>query len=83
MAPAFRLARPSCSAAAPAAFARQRTLDVESGEYSFRGPAYFDGTKYQRLDIEDEEDRAPSKAITNGWIAALQLPMGDLFPLPA
>jgi YidC/Oxa1 family membrane protein insertase len=40
--------------------------------YSFRGPAYFDGEKYQKLDIEDEEDQALSKSITNGWLAALQ-----------
>ena len=40
--------------------------------YSFRGPAYFDGEKYQKLDIEDDEDQALSNAITNGWLAALQ-----------
>ncbi len=40
--------------------------------YSFRGPAYFDGGKYQKLDIEDDEDRALSKTITNGWAASLQ-----------
>ena len=40
--------------------------------YSFRGPAYFDGEKYQKLDIEDDEDQALSKSITNGWLAALQ-----------
>ena len=40
--------------------------------YSFRGPAYYDGEKYQKLDIEDEEDQALSKSITNGWLAALQ-----------
>ena len=26
--------------------------------YAFRGPAYFDGSAYQKLDIEDEEDGA-------------------------
>ncbi len=40
--------------------------------YSFRGPAYFDGEKYQKLDIEDEDDRALARSITGGWIASLQ-----------
>jgi YidC/Oxa1 family membrane protein insertase len=40
--------------------------------YAFRGPAYFDGEKYQKLDIEDEEDAALSRAVTGGWIAAMQ-----------
>jgi YidC/Oxa1 family membrane protein insertase len=40
--------------------------------YSFRGPAYYDGESYQKLDIEDEEDRALSRAITNGWAAVMQ-----------
>ncbi len=40
--------------------------------YSFRGPAYYDGEKYQKLDIEDDEDQALSRSITNGWVAALQ-----------
>jgi YidC/Oxa1 family membrane protein insertase len=40
--------------------------------YSYRGPAYFDGEKYQKLDIEDEEDAALSRPVTDGWVAALQ-----------
>jgi YidC/Oxa1 family membrane protein insertase len=40
--------------------------------YSFRGPAYYDGGKYQKLKIEDEDDQALSRSITNGWVAALQ-----------
>ncbi|MGH8250130.1 MAG: membrane protein insertase YidC [Steroidobacteraceae bacterium] len=40
--------------------------------YSFRGPAYYDGESYQKLDIEDEDDRALSRAITNGWVAGMQ-----------
>ena len=40
--------------------------------YSFRGPAYYDGESYQKLDIDDEEDQSMSRAITNGWVAALQ-----------
>ena len=40
--------------------------------YSFRGPAYFDGAKYGTLEIDDEDERSFSRAVTNGWIAALQ-----------
>jgi YidC/Oxa1 family membrane protein insertase len=40
--------------------------------YSFRGPAYYDGTKYQKLKIEDEDDSKLSQPVTNGWLAALQ-----------
>ncbi|MBM4218158.1 MAG: membrane protein insertase YidC [Gammaproteobacteria bacterium] len=40
--------------------------------YAFRGPAYFDGEKYQKLDIEDEDDAALSRPVTGGWIAAMQ-----------
>jgi YidC/Oxa1 family membrane protein insertase len=40
--------------------------------YSFRGPAYYDGESYQKLDMEDEEDRVLSRTITNGWIAGMQ-----------
>jgi YidC/Oxa1 family membrane protein insertase len=40
--------------------------------YAFRGPALWDGERYRKLDIEDEEDRALSQPVTNGWIAALQ-----------
>ncbi|MCC7461810.1 MAG: membrane protein insertase YidC [Gammaproteobacteria bacterium] len=44
-------------------------FDVES--YSFKGPAYFDGTKYQKLAVGDE-DSVLDRAITGGWVAALQ-----------
>jgi YidC/Oxa1 family membrane protein insertase len=40
--------------------------------YSFRGPAYYDGDSYQKLDIEDEDDQALSRSITDGWVASLQ-----------
>ena len=45
-------------------------FSVES--YAFQGPAYYDGTKYQKLDREDAEDRALSRDITGGWIAGMQ-----------
>ena len=40
--------------------------------YSFRGPAYYDGEAYHKLDIEDEDDAQFSLTVTGGWIAALQ-----------
>jgi YidC/Oxa1 family membrane protein insertase len=40
--------------------------------YSFRGPAYYDGDSYQKLDIEDEDDRSLSRPIAGGWVASLQ-----------
>ena len=40
--------------------------------YAFRGPAYFDGKAYQKLDIEDSDDQALSTSVTGGWIAAMQ-----------
>jgi YidC/Oxa1 family membrane protein insertase len=40
--------------------------------YSFRGPAYYDGESYQKLDIEDDEDQSLSRSITDGWVAGMQ-----------
>ena len=45
------------------------TTNVEN--YAFHGPAIWDGAKYRKLDMEDEEDRRTIE-VTNGWIAALQ-----------
>lgn len=45
-------------------------FDVES--YAFEGPAYYDGTAYRKLDIEDDEDVALDASITGGWVAAMQ-----------
>jgi len=45
-------------------------FDVES--YAFMGPAIYDGTKYRKLEIDDEEDRVFSAGIQNGWFAAMQ-----------
>ncbi|MFO1377251.1 MAG: membrane protein insertase YidC [Steroidobacteraceae bacterium] len=44
--------------------------DVES--YAFKGPAIYDGTKYRKLDVKDDEDKVFSQGITNGWAASLQ-----------
>jgi YidC/Oxa1 family membrane protein insertase len=45
-------------------------FDPES--YAFSGPAVYDGEKYRKLDIEDDEDRTLSAAVTDGWTAAMQ-----------
>lgn len=45
-------------------------FNVES--YAFRGPAVYDGESYQKLDVEDEDDRGYSQRVTGGWMAALQ-----------
>jgi YidC/Oxa1 family membrane protein insertase len=47
------------------------TTDVEN--LSFHGPAIRDGTKYQKLKTDSEDDRNLSVNVTSGgWIAALQ-----------
>ena len=40
--------------------------------YAFRGPAYYDGEAYHKLDIEDSDDQVMSRTVTDGWIAAMQ-----------
>src|SRR5690606_30357145 len=40
--------------------------------YSFTGPAYYDGRKYEKLKITDSDDAQFSRDVTNGWFAALQ-----------
>jgi YidC/Oxa1 family membrane protein insertase len=49
---------------------KRSMFDVES--YAFRGPAIYDGRKYRRLDIEDEDDAGFAQGITDGWIASMQ-----------
>jgi YidC/Oxa1 family membrane protein insertase len=45
-------------------------FDVES--YAFKGPAYYDGQKYQKLKLDDADDRSLSREIQGGWIAGMQ-----------
>ncbi len=40
--------------------------------YSFKGPAYDDGTKYQKLSLDSAADRALSRDIQGGWIAGME-----------
>lgn len=49
---------------------KRSMFDVES--YAFRGPAIYDGDKYRKLDVEDEDDLALRTSFTNGWIAEMQ-----------
>ena len=49
---------------------KRSMFNVES--YAFHGPAFYDGTKYRKLNITDEDDRRLDVEATNGWIARLQ-----------
>jgi YidC/Oxa1 family membrane protein insertase len=46
------------------------TTNVEN--YAFHGPAIYDGAKYRKLKITDEDDKHLNIEVKNGWIAALQ-----------
>lgn len=45
-------------------------FNIESRTY--HGPAYYDGTRYRKLNIHDKDDSHLSREITGGWIAATQ-----------
>jgi YidC/Oxa1 family membrane protein insertase len=49
---------------------KRSMFDVES--YAFHGPAFYDGSKYKKLDIKDADERPAKTPLTNGWVAALQ-----------
>ena len=49
---------------------KRSMFDVES--YAYRGPAVFDGSSYQKLDIEDDDDAQFAQGITDGWMASMQ-----------
>ena len=52
-------------------FPQERSMfDVES--YAFRGPAVYDGKKYQKLSVDDEDDAAFRQAAAGGWMAEMQ-----------
>jgi YidC/Oxa1 family membrane protein insertase len=40
--------------------------------FATRGPAIWDGVKYRKLKITDDDDRHLNIQVKNGWIAALQ-----------
>jgi YidC/Oxa1 family membrane protein insertase len=45
-------------------------FDVES--YAYRGPAIYDGDKYRKLDITDEDEARFEQAFADGWMAEMQ-----------
>ncbi len=52
-------------------YSQKRSMfDVES--YAYRGPAIYDGKKYRKLDVTDEEDSKLAEAFAGGWIAEMQ-----------
>ncbi len=48
----------------------QSMFDVDS--YSFNGPVAYDGTKYQKIDVEDLVEAPFSQSVAEGWFAAIQ-----------
>jgi len=52
-------------------YSRKRSyFDVET--YAYRGPAIYDGEKYRKLDVEDEDDVHYTKTFTGGWMAEMR-----------
>jgi YidC/Oxa1 family membrane protein insertase len=52
-------------------YSQKRSMfDVES--YAYRGPAIYDGDKYRKLDVTDEDEAAYTQAFANGWMAEMQ-----------
>ncbi len=50
--------------------AKRSYFDVDS--YSFTGPAYYDGRKYEKLKISNDADARFNREFTDGWFATLQ-----------
>ncbi len=44
--------------------------DVET--YAFKGPAIYDGDKYEKLKVDDEDDQQYQQTVTGGWLASMQ-----------
>jgi YidC/Oxa1 family membrane protein insertase len=40
--------------------------------YAFRGPAIYDGEKYRKLKVDDQQDQQFTQSVAGGWVAALQ-----------
>ncbi len=52
-------------------FSQKRSMfDVES--YAYRGPAIYDGERYRKLDVTDEEEGRFAQEAKGGWIASMQ-----------
>jgi YidC/Oxa1 family membrane protein insertase len=52
-------------------YPRKRSMfDVES--YAYRGPAIYDGAKYRKLDVDDEDDAKFEQSFAGGWMAEMR-----------
>ncbi len=49
---------------------KRSLTDVDS--YSFIGPVFYDGKKYEKLDAEDIAAEPLQATVTDGWIASIQ-----------
>ena len=49
---------------------KRSMFNVES--YAFHGPAFYDGTRYRKLDVTDAQDSHLSLDVRDGWQAAVQ-----------
>ncbi|NJO13164.1 MAG: membrane protein insertase YidC [Gammaproteobacteria bacterium] len=58
--------------AVPQAGNRARAFHVRRRELRLRRARAVRRTRYQKLDIEDDEDQAFQGTVTNGWIAGMQ-----------
>ncbi|MFT3906684.1 MAG: membrane protein insertase YidC [Steroidobacteraceae bacterium] len=44
----------------------------KAGSSAYKGPAIYDGTKYEKLKITGSSPATLDQSVTNGWLAALQ-----------
>jgi len=52
-------------------YSRKRSMfNVES--YAYRGPAIYDGTKYRKLDVDDDDDSKFAQTFGGGWMAEMR-----------
>ncbi len=52
-------------------YSQDRSMfDVES--YAYRGPAIYDGQRYRKLDVTDDEEGRFAQDVQGGWIASMQ-----------
>jgi len=47
-------------------------INFNPESYAFHGPAMWDGKKYRKLQIDDQDDKQLAIEVQDGWIAALQ-----------
>jgi YidC/Oxa1 family membrane protein insertase len=40
--------------------------------YAFKGPAFYDGTRYEKLHADNKDDQTLDQQITGGWLAGMQ-----------